>query len=92
MRQKNKNVRNLELSNFYCINCGKKGLDLMRQASFRHSKMHRKKLYCFYCKTEVNHIECKTIEDVENFLNDFNEGKYIQEAADSISFCNSGVK
>lgn len=76
-----------EQHDFYCIKCGKKGIPLSRKVGFQHSKFHRKKLYCIYCGMEVNHIECKTYEDVENFLQDFKEGKFKDEAEKSVFAC-----
>ena len=70
---------------FYCIKCGNKGIPLLRQRGFQHSDNHRKKLYCIYCKTEVNHVECKNMIDVENFKRDFENGVYVNEAEDSVS-------
>jgi hypothetical protein len=70
---------------FYCIKCGNKGIPIMRRQSFQHKKMHRKKLYCLHCKEEINHIECKTLEDVETFKINFENGVYVNEAEESIS-------
>ena len=52
---------------FYCINCGKKGMPLARKTGKQKEKFHRKRLYCLNCKTEVNHIECRNQEEVETF-------------------------
>ena len=71
---------------FYCIKCGNKGIPLMRRQSLQHEKMHRKKLYCLYCKEEVNHVECKNLEEVEIFKLNFKNGVYINEAEESISY------
>ena len=71
---------------FYCINCGNKGIGLMRRQSFKHKSMHRKKLYCIHCKTEVNHVECKNFEEVETFKENFAKGMYVDESKESISF------
>ena len=70
---------------FYCINCGNKGIPLMRRQGFKHGKMHRKKLYCPFCKNEVNHVECKTFEEVEEFKINFANGVYKDEAKESLS-------
>lgn len=70
---------------FYCIKCGNKGIPLMRKQGFQHGKMHRKKLYCLHCKEEVNHIECKNLEEVEIFKTNFKNGVYVNEAEESIS-------
>ena len=74
------------LHNFYCINCGNKGIELMRKQGSQHGKIHRKKLYCIHCKTEVNHIECKTFEEVEEFKINFENGVYEDEAKESLYF------
>jgi hypothetical protein len=71
------------------MNCGKKGIPLMRNKGFQHGKHHRKKLYCPFCKVEVNHVECKTYADVQDFLEAFERGDYKEEAAESMSFIES---
>ena len=71
---------------FYCINCGNKGIPLMRKQGFKHEGMHRKKLYCVHCKCEVNHVECKTFDEVEEFRENFANGGYKDEAKESLSF------
>ena len=75
--------------NFYCINCGNKGISLMRKQGFKHERMHRKKLYCLFCKKEVNHIECKTFDEVQEFRENFENGVYKNEAEESISYVRS---
>ena len=78
---------------FFCISCGNKGIPLARRQSYQHGKHHRKKLYCIYCQCEVNHIECKTYDDVEEFKINFKNGVYKNEAEDSISFMrNSSIR
>ena len=74
---------------FFCINCGKEGIPLARSQGFKHKKMHRKKLYCIHCKQEVNHIECKTLDEIEEFRENFVNGVYKNEAKDSLSFVRS---
>lgn len=77
---------------FYCINCGNKGIPLMRKQGFKHQGMHRKKLYCVFCKQEVNHVECKTLDEIEEFHINFENGVYKDEAEESLSFIrNSGI-
>jgi hypothetical protein len=71
------------------MNCGKKGIPLMRNKGFQHGKHHRKKLYCPFCKVEVNHVECKTYADVQDFLEAFERGDYKEEAAESMTFIES---
>ena len=71
---------------FYCIKCGNKGIPLSRDRGHQHKRFHRKKLFCLTCQQEVNHIECKNLEDVEKFKEDFKNGVYTDEAEESISY------
>ena len=71
---------------FHCIKCGKAGIPLARQDSFKREKFHRKKLYCPWCKITVNHVECKNASEVYEFLEDFENGVYVDEAEESISY------
>ena len=75
-----------ENHSFYCMKCGNKGLDIPRRVSHKHGKHHRKKLWCIYCKQEVNHIECKTLQDVEEFKEKFAAGEYKEEAMESLAY------
>ena len=75
-----------EIHDFYCLNCGKKSIPLSRKSGHQHARNHRKKLYCPWCKTEVNHIECKNSSDIEKFKKNFEEGLYKEEAQKSIDF------
>lgn len=70
---------------FYCVQCGNKGIPIRRKYGHQHGKMHLKKLYCIYCKAEINHVECKNLEDVENFKKNFEDGVYLDEAEKSLS-------
>lgn len=89
MAKHSRGMRNYKTHEFYCISCGQKGIDLMRKQGYQHEKFHRKKLYCIYCKKEVNHIECKTLEEVEEFKINFENGVYKEEAEESISYISS---
>ncbi|MBP5726638.1 MAG: hypothetical protein J6Y48_06135 [Clostridia bacterium] len=73
-------------TDFWCISCGKKGIPIMRDRCYRREQGHRKGLYCITCKTVVNHIETRNIEEEKQFLEDFAAGKYKEEAEKSILF------
>lgn len=75
-----------ETHDFYCLNCGKKGIPIMRKCSHLHKGEHRKKLFCPWCKMEVNHIECRTMDEIEKFKLDFAAGVYKEEALESMVF------
>ena len=80
------NVRKMENHDFYCLKCGKKGLNVYRRQGHQHEKYHRKKLYCFYCKEEVNHMECRNQAEIDEFKDAFERGEFIDEAEESISY------
>lgn len=74
------------IHDFYCILCGRRGIPLARRVGHQYSKFHRKKLYCPYCKKEVNHIECRTPEEIQEFKENFEKGVYEDEAKESLDF------
>ena len=71
---------------FYCLLCGREGIPLLRKTGFQRGSLHRKKLYCPYCKVELNHIEIKTLDEEEKFKEDFKNGVYKDEAEESRAF------
>ena len=79
-----------ELHDFYCLLCGNKGIPIARKRSNLKESLHRKKLYCVNCKTEVNHIECRTDREVKEFKKNFAEGVYKEEALNSLVYCQGG--
>ena len=81
--------RKTEMHDFFCLKCGNKGIPIGRKQGFQHGKYHRKKLYCPTCRQEVNHIECKTMDDVEEFKFNFENGVYKDEAEASICYVRS---
>ena len=83
------NVRKMKNHDFYCLKCGKKGLNVYRRQGHQHGKYHRKKLYCFYCKEEVNHMECRNQAEIDEFKVAFERGEFIDEAEESISYLRS---
>jgi transcription elongation factor Elf1 len=78
--------------NFYCIYCGNQGIPVLRSPGHLHEKFHRKRLYCPSCKQVINHIECITPEEVEEFQKDFADGVYKDEAEKDLAFVrDSGI-
>lgn len=85
--------RKSELSSeFWCINCGKKGIPIMRSRSRRREQGHRKALFCVTCKMVINHIETRNEDEARQFREDFAAGKFAEEARESILFCNRAGK
>lgn len=72
---------------FYCLNCGREGIPLGRKKSMQHEKFHRKRLYCPWCKASVNHIEVRSQDELDEFMSEFNEGAFQNEAIESMQHC-----
>lgn len=73
---RSRSLRSYETHDFYCIKCGHKGIPCQRRKGHQHEKGHFKKLFCIYCNKEVNHYECRSLEDVEKFKRNFVNGVY----------------
>ena len=71
---------------FWCINCGKQALPLLRPNSKIRERFHRKRLYCYHCQNVINCIECKSDEEVQEFKALFEQGEFKQEAEESLEF------
>lgn len=69
---------------FYCINCGERGIDIARNRGHQHKAGHLKKLYCIHCRKVCNHYECPTPKDVERFKKKFAAGDFVELAKESI--------
>ena len=81
-----KTRKGMEYHDFFCLKCGNKGIPIGRKQGFQHGKYHRKKLYCIHCREEVNHMECRTQEEIDEFRNAFERGEFVNEAEESISY------
>ena len=75
----------IEYHDFYCLNCGNK-YTLPRKSNRRKEAMHRKVLYCPFCKQEVNHVEIKSYAEREIFLDNFKKGLYVEECKASLAY------
>lgn len=74
-----------ESHDFYCLLCGHAGIPVVRQKDKLRGKFHRKKLYCPWCKEEINHVECRTQTEKDEFQAAFARGEFRDEAIASIS-------
>ena len=73
----------METHEFYCTCCGNRGIPIARNTASQRGRGHLKKLYCIYCKKEVNHYECYNQKDVEKFKRKFENGDFIEEVIDN---------
>ena len=77
---KTKRSNNYVEHSFYCIRCGNKGIPLRRNSGHQHAQSHRKKLYCPWCRETYNCIECRNEIERQNFIADWKDGVYEEEA------------
>ena len=66
-------------SRFFCTKCGNEGIPILRKKGQLRSKGHLKKLYCPYCKEEVNHVEIREIDEYseDDFQQEYELGRFV---------------
>ena len=77
-------MRNYDQTKLFCLNCGQESFPVYRSNGRKKEKHHRKKLYCWHCKQTVNHIECRTEEEIKEFKETFAAGEFKEEAIKSL--------
>ena len=75
------------MSEFYCIRCGRLGIPIPRKKGAEREGGHLKKLWCLYCKEEVNHVECKPYSHYtyEDFLFERENGNFDEKGNRKLS-------
>ena len=70
--------KSFSFDDFYCTQCGGKGIPILRQLGKERNAGHLKKLYCLRCGKETNHVECKPFSKYEykDFLVEFEKGNF----------------
>ena len=73
-------VKTALISEFYCTECGKKGIPVARHPGQHRKPGHLKKLFCLHCQKEVNHVEIRPYGSYtyENFLEEYNLGRFFE--------------
>lgn len=73
------NRKSSTTSDFYCTKCGNKGIPIARKIGSQREAGHLKKLYCMYCKEEVNHAEVRPFGsyNYEDFKLEFDLGRFV---------------
>lgn len=73
--------KNIIMSEFYCTQCGQKGIPVWRKSGNEREAGHLKKLWCLHCGQETNHAECKpfTHYEYEDFLVEFEYGNFTED-------------
>lgn len=63
---------------FYCTQCGERGIPVHRKYGQFREVGHLKKLYCLTCGKETNHAECISASkyDSSTFFEEFHDGNF----------------
>lgn len=69
----------LSFSDFYCVECGKKGIPIVRNIGAQRESGHLKNLFCIYCGKECNHAEIRPGSNYtyEDFMREFKMGRFV---------------
>lgn len=67
------------LSEFYCVECGNKGIPIARRISQQREAGHLKKLFCLHCQKETNHAEIRPFGSYlyTDFEEEFKLGRFV---------------
>lgn len=74
-------MNNLHFSDFYCTQCGNKGIPIVRKAGQQRETGHLKKLYCLHCQKETNHVEIRypSKYTLDDFWIEFTHNNFTKE-------------
>jgi Ca2+-binding EF-hand superfamily protein len=77
-----------EINDFFCTQCGQKGIPIVRRAGHGREAGHLKKLFCLFCNKETNHVECKPFSKYakEDFNVEFLNNNFDLEGNRKISY------
>ena len=72
-------MTNYQISDFYCTQCGNKGIPIVRKKGQDREAGHLKNLFCLHCKTTTNHCEIRPYGTYtyDNFIDEFNCGRFL---------------
>lgn len=75
-------------SAFFCTQCGKRGLPVIRFNGKKHEPGHLKVLYCPYCKKTVNACEVNEFGKYTyaDFAEEFEQGNFDAEGVRKIPY------
>lgn len=75
------NKKDYLISQFYCTQCGRRGIPLRRPREKQREPGHLKNLFCIWCKKKTNHTEVRSFGQYtyDTFLIEFKEGNFTEE-------------
>lgn len=64
--------KNFSISDFYCTECGQRGISIPRKHGQARETGHIKDLYCIHCKKITKNVEISNGYTYFDFIEDFN--------------------
>ena len=66
-------------NDFYCTECGNRGIPAARTTRHQREAGHLKRMYCLFCKKETNHAEIRPFGNYryEDFREEFELGRFV---------------
>ena len=79
MSKKGRSNCRYTISDFYCTECGRRGINIVRKVGKEREPGHLKKIFCLYCNKETNHAEVRPFGayDYEDFEEEFRLGRFV---------------
>jgi len=74
--------KNMTMSDFYCSQCGRKGIPVWRRMGSEREAGHLKKLYCLHCQKETNFCEIRPFAQkytINDFWLEYENGNFSPE-------------
>lgn len=73
-------IENVTFSQFYCTQCGQRGIDIPRKKGREREAGHLKKLFCLTCQKECNCVEIKPFSkyNYEDFVIEFEYNNFLE--------------
>lgn len=66
-------------NDFYCVECGNRGIPAARTTRHQREAGHLKRMYCLHCKKETNHAEIRPFGNyrLDDFQEEFELGRFV---------------
>ena len=69
----------ITISDFYCTECGRRGIPIPRREGAQREPGHLKSLYCLHCGEEKNFAEVRPFGEYnfEDFWEEYTAGRFV---------------
>lgn len=74
------------IHNFYCTQCGTRGIPIPRKNNKQREAGHLKKMYCLCCDKEVNFVEINDKYTYNDFLVEFENHNFNKDGTRKMKY------